>query len=558
MKKVLEKLLVYPLPHGVGWPQVLGSLLMTSFAVQVVTGALLALYYSPSASEAWESVRYVEEEVRAGSLIRGVHHFGSSSFVVLLVLHAVRTFVWGAYKGERRWTWVVGCALFACVLGFGFTGYLLPWDLKAFFGTRVGVEIAGSVPLVGGALERLLAGGPSVGELTLPRFYAVHAVILPLVTAGLIGLHLLLVRSHGITPLWSRPEGMSGRWFHPHQLAKDSVVWLLLVLGLLGLASTFGAPLGERADPQNTTFVPHPEWYFLGLQQLLRVFQGDLEILGSFVIPSVAGAVFVLLPWIDRNPERDPRRRPVAMGVCALTILVSVGFTLWGAAELAAEEEEMARRIEAEAEANETDDPAAQDDSVEVPPPDEEERVERGALLYRELSCDACHAPANRGFDTPGLEAEGLRVQRDWLRAYMLEPDRIRFQGEGIHPIARMPDFQLEAEENEALVAYMMTLRDSFAIPERGLDAAAPPEEVEQGRVLFQEYDCHACHVLGGEGEDVGPRLDAAGARLTLDYMVAILLDPEGVVPGTSMTDYFLDEDEAVAMARFLQTMDGR
>ena len=118
---------------------------------------LLALYYSPSASQAWESVRYIESEVQAGSIVRGVHHFTSSAFVILLGVHVTRVFLWGAYKKRRRWTWVTGCMLLFCVLGFGFTGYLLPWDLKACFGTSVGVELAGSAPLVGDAVKRLLA-----------------------------------------------------------------------------------------------------------------------------------------------------------------------------------------------------------------------------------------------------------------------------------------------------------------------------------------------------------------------------------------------------------------
>ena len=285
-----RRLLAYPLPKGVSWTHVFGGLLLASFLIQVVTGALLALVYSPSAGDAWESVRYIENEVRGGSLIRGVHHFGSSSFVVLLVLHVARTFVWGAYKAPRAATWIVGCLLLACVLAFGFTGYLLPWDLKAFFGTRVGVGIAGSAPLLGHYLKTLLAGGPSVGELTLPRFYAAHAVILPLVTSALIVLHIVLLRLHGVTPHWRHGYIASGRAFHPHQTAKDMAAALLLILGLLALAHFVGAPLAEKADPLNTTYVPRPEWYFLGAQQLLRIFQGRAEVLGSFVLPSLGAS----------------------------------------------------------------------------------------------------------------------------------------------------------------------------------------------------------------------------------------------------------------------------
>ncbi|MFQ5748722.1 MAG: cytochrome bc complex cytochrome b subunit [Planctomycetota bacterium] len=182
----------------------MGGLLLALFSVQVFTGLLLALYYSPSASEAWESIQFIEERVRAGSIIRGMHHFAAWAFVVLLVVHMGRTFLWAAYKGPRRWTWVVGCLLFFCILGFGFTGYLLPWDMKAYFGTRVGVEIAGSAPVLGPMVRKFMAGGASVGPLTLPRFYAAHVILLPLVTLFLIGIHLMLIRLHGMTPFWRK------------------------------------------------------------------------------------------------------------------------------------------------------------------------------------------------------------------------------------------------------------------------------------------------------------------------------------------------------------------
>jgi ubiquinol-cytochrome c reductase cytochrome b subunit len=555
--KLLRGLLAYPLPKGVGWSQAFGGLLLASFAVQVVTGALLALYYSPSASDAWESVAYIEREVRAGSLIRGVHHFGSSSFVILLVCHVVRTFLWGAYKGKRRWTWVVGCALFACVLGFGFTGYLLPWDLKAYFGTRVGVGIAGSAPVVGSYLERLMAGGASVGELTLPRFYAAHAVILPLVTVGLVALHLLLLRVHGVTPHWKHGYAGSGRLFYPHQTAKDTALALLLVLVLLGLSSAFGAPLGERADPQNTSYVPRPEWYFLGAQQLLRLFQGSFESVGSFFLPALGAGAFVLLPWLDRNRERDPARRRVALSLGGAVLVSIIGLTVWGHFALDAEERALAERIAASAPitpgtpvtTGAPDDPEAA--------PDEAALAERGARLYRDLACDACHGADARLDGVPSLAFEGSVARREWLRAYLAHPTPIRYDWTGGPLLVRMPDFALKGDEPDelgALVAHLATRTDArFAFA--ALEQPATDAEIETGRRLFDDYDCRDCHVLGGEGDPLGPDLDRVGARLLPGYAMALLLDPEGVVPGTAMTDFALTEDEARAIARYLETL---
>ncbi|MEM7306658.1 MAG: cytochrome b N-terminal domain-containing protein [Planctomycetota bacterium] len=550
----IRRALAYPLPRGVGYAQIFGGLLLASFAIQVVTGALLALYYSPSATDAWESVRYIEEEVASGSLIRGVHHFGSSSFVVLLVLHVLRTFIWGAYKGTRKATWVVGCVLFGCVLAFGFTGYLLPWDLKAFFGTRVGVGIAGSAPVVGRPLASLLAGGPAVGELTLPRFYALHAVILPLVTAGLIALHVVLLRVHGVTPHWKHGYLASGRTFHPHQTAKDAAAGLLLVLVLLGLAHWVGAPLEDKADPQNTSYVPRPEWYFLGAQQLLRIFQGDFEILGSFVLPAIGAAIFFLLPWLDRNPERNPRRRPVAMSAGAAALVGVAGLTLWGNAELKAEEVAMAGRVEAREAQSAAAEPAAEPEEEEEAP-DEAELVRRGEILYRDLACGACHGETHLVEDTPSLAFEGDVVHRDWLREYLAKPTPIRFGPGGRPPATRMPDFLLAEDELDALVAYLVgrTEGERFAAPE--LDPATAEAELEQGRVLFDELDCLGCHVLGDEGEDFGPRLDGVARRLKAGYMYRLVIDPEGVIPGTPMTDYYLEDEEARAILRYLLTL---
>lgn len=547
---LVRRFLAYPLPRGVSWPQALGGLLCASFAIQVVTGILLALVYSPSASDAWESVRYIEEELRAGSLIRGVHHFGSSSFVVLLLLHVARTFVFGAYKHPRQATWLVGCMLFACVLGFGFTGYLLPWDLKAFFGTRVGVGIAGSAPLVGPYLKELLAGGPAVGELTLPRFYAVHAVVLPLLTSALIALHLVLLRVHGVTPHWRHGYLPSGRAFHPHQTAKDAAAALVLVLLLLALAYFYGAPLGERADPENTTYVPRPEWYFLGAQQLLRIFQGRWEILGSFVLPNALVLLMVLLPWLDRGAARAPgARKPIlAAGLCVA--VTGLGLTLWGERELRAEERAMQARIAARAAED-----GARAAEPRAPPPDAAELAARGATLYRALACGACHGELHRVPDAPDLSFSGSVVEPDWLRAYLAKPTPIRRAFDGGPLATRMPDFALSEAELDALVAHLSAKSDAARFPETAFSAPPPAGALERGAALFEELECRGCHVLAGDGDPVGPDLDRAGARLRPGYLRALLLDPEGVVPGTSMTDFGLEEEEAEALVHYLRTL---
>ena len=549
---ILRHLLAYPLPRGVGWSQIFGGLLLASFGIQVTTGALLALYYSPSASDAWESVRYIEEEVRSGSLIRGVHHFGSSSFVILLGLHIIRTFVWGAYKAQRRATWVVGCMLLGCVLGFGFTGYLLPWDLRAFFGTRVGVGIAGSAPLIGAPLAKLLAGGPSVGALTLPRFYALHAVILPLATTALIALHLVLLRIHGVTPHWTHGYKSDGRTFHPHQTAKDMAGGLLLLLVLLVLAKYAGAPLGERADPQNTSYVPRPEWYFLGAQQLLRIFSGTFEILGSFVLPALAAGVLFLLPWIDRNPERDPKKRPIAMGAGAASVLAIVGLTFWGNNEMRAEERAMEERVAA----LEAKTPEPEQDATPPAILDESALVAKGAELYTRLGCGACHGETHLEADTPRLNFVGSALRRDWVREYLAAPHPMRYGPDGEHILIRMPDFLLDEGELNALVAHLASRTDTELFSDAQFQGTPPPDEVAEGLALFDKLDCMGCHQVEGLGDALGPDLDGVAHRLRPGYMFKLVLDPEGVLPGTAMTDFYLEEGEARAITSYLRTME--
>ena len=321
------------------------------------------------------------------------------------------------------------------------------------------------------------------------------------------------------------------------------------------MARAFGLARGQRrrvcqrADPQNATYVPRPEWYFLGAQQLLRIFQGEYEILGSFVLPVLGMLLLLALPWLDRNPSREPARRRFALSLGALAAAATVGLTGWGAVEIRTEEEAMAERIAAAAE----EEPPPAD---EPPPPDEPELRRLGAQLWRELACDACHAEDGPGylFGAPLLDVQGSRSSRAWSAAYLLEPTRIRLLEEGELPLMRMPDFLLEDVEAQALAVYMDDMRDDERVPP--FDAGSPTQdELLAGERLYEDLDCASCHRLAGDGEPLGPDLDGIGSRRTAAYLRAIVIDPEGVVPGTSMTDYYLEEEEARSLARYLASL---
>lgn len=182
-----------------GWSHTLGSATLIVLVNQALTGILLSLYYVPSADEAYASVEYITNEVPLGWLIRGMHHWGSSALVVLVVAHMVRVIIHGAYKYPREVVWFTGVGLLLIVLAFGFTGYLLPLDQKAFWATSVGTEMADSTPLIGEWLRTLLRGGQTVSSVTLTRFYGVHVWVLPTLLAGLVGVHLFLVVRLGIS-----------------------------------------------------------------------------------------------------------------------------------------------------------------------------------------------------------------------------------------------------------------------------------------------------------------------------------------------------------------------
>lgn len=202
LDKVWAALMLRHIPEAKGWIGLLytlGSATMMIFTVQAVTGFLLAVNYAPTPDHAYDSVRYIDSSVLFGRLVRGLHHWGATFMVVFAVLHMLRVYFMGSYKYPREATWMAGVGLLLLVLGFSFTGYLLPWDQKAYWATVVGTTIAGQTPVVGSWIGDILRGSDAMGAPTLTRFYALHVLLLPALTGGLIGIHLFLVIWHGIS-----------------------------------------------------------------------------------------------------------------------------------------------------------------------------------------------------------------------------------------------------------------------------------------------------------------------------------------------------------------------
>ncbi|HLJ58728.1 MAG TPA: cytochrome b N-terminal domain-containing protein [bacterium] len=340
-------------PKGIGWFHVFGSATLFLLVLQFATGIFLTVYYAPSTEHAYESIKFINEQVPFGKYVAGIHLWSASILVVVIGVHMLRTFAYGAYKYPRETTWITGVVLLFLVLAFAFTGYLLPYDQKAYWATVVGTNIAGAGPFVGDWALRVLRGGTAVGALTLQRFYAFHIWLLPAALALFVAAHLFMVIRQGIAapprrrPLdlgadaaglprrevYERQYAMEKQAGHPFYVSilKDAVFALLLFLAVSALALTLGTPLEPPANPNATTYVPRPEWYFLDFFQLLWYLQGQWEPLGIFLIVLGVVLVLLLLPFYDRSPERHPVRRPIAMASAVIAIVAVMGLTYLGA-----------------------------------------------------------------------------------------------------------------------------------------------------------------------------------------------------------------------------------
>lgn len=312
-RAVLNDVLMEPVPGGARWRYVFGSTLVFAFMVQLITGIFLWAAYSPSAQTAWESVFFISYVMEGGWLLRGLHHFMAQAMIVLLGLHLVQVIWDGAYRAPREVNYWLGLILMQIVLGLSLTGYLLPWDQKGYWATRVATNLAGIVPVVGTQIQQLAVGGSEYGHHTLTRFFALHAGVLPGLLIGFVALHIYCFRFHGLTV----PKHLQSRQtvtFWPDQVLKDAVACLVVLavvmLMVIFLGGPGGAELGAPADPANAYSAARPEWYFLFLFQLLKYFPAEMEItegftmagelVGALIIPGAVMLVLVLMPFIGR------------------------------------------------------------------------------------------------------------------------------------------------------------------------------------------------------------------------------------------------------------------
>jgi quinol-cytochrome oxidoreductase complex cytochrome b subunit len=318
----------------------LGGITLFLFGIQVGTGILLLLYYRASANEAFESVQYIMTRVQFGWLVRSIHSWAANLMIFTAFAHMFSVVFLRAYRKPRELTWISGMLLLFLAMGFGFSGYLLPWNTLAFFATKVGTDIAGQVPVIGHSLMVFLRGGEEVTGATLTRFFGFHVAVLPLLTTLLVVIHLALVQYFGM----SVPPGVEARWkaspgearsmkFFPTFFLRELMAWYIAlgVLGALAALSPWG--LGTKADPfASAPAGIKPEWYFLFMFQTLKlippkVWFFDGEVLGILVF-GAAGLVWFLLPFFDQLGRGRGRRMILGAGIFALAYILAM--TVYG------------------------------------------------------------------------------------------------------------------------------------------------------------------------------------------------------------------------------------
>ncbi|MFT5292435.1 MAG: quinol-cytochrome oxidoreductase complex cytochrome b subunit [Planctomycetota bacterium] len=327
----LKEITNEPVPgHLKRWWFCLGGTPAYLFLVQIVTGILLAFYYKPSPETAYDSVVYITEQASYGWLIRGVHKWAATLMVAAVILHQIRIYFTGAYRRPRELNWMLGMCLLGCTLVLGFTGYSLVYEQLSYWGATVGANIMDSVPFIGSPLKRMLLAGDVYNDRTLPRFFMLHAAVLPVVTTGLIGLHLTLIRLQGVTEFKTERDEKkdAGHFnFFPDHLYTELIIGLFLTIVLIALATLLPAHLGPRANPLVTPEVIKPEWFFYVTFRWLKLFSGQLAVF------SMGFIVFVMFVWpfIDARLRRKRPGSEISVWIGVVVVLTILALTIWEA-----------------------------------------------------------------------------------------------------------------------------------------------------------------------------------------------------------------------------------
>lgn len=537
-RKLVQEALFENVPGGSRWRYVWGSTLTFALFVQFITGLLLWTAYSPSATSAWESVYYIQYQMWGGWLLRGIHHYTANFMTILLVLHLMQVVIDGAYKAPREVNYWFGVGLLFLVLGLSLTGYLLPWDQKGYWATKVATSIAAITPVIGNDLQRLIIGGSDYGHHTLTRFFALHAGVLPALVVLLVVGHIYLFRRHGITP--KKPLRRPDAAFWPDQVLKDAVACLAVFAAILFcVIYTHGAGLSAPADPSEPFNAARPEWYFMFLFQFLKYFPQGTEIWGAIIIPTFL-ALFILLVPLIANWKHGHRIN--LAGLSAL--LAGVLFLTWAAYNEDGNNPEFAR---AKSLSDGTAERAiALADANGIPPAGavallRNDPLTQGPKLFAQ-HCASCHRyDGHDGLGGEVLDASSAPdladvATREWLAGFF-DPEQIVSEHYwGGTAFAERSDMvryvqrdvaEFDDTEREQLTKLIAALSAEAQLPAQADIDARDAELIAEGRALYEDVDvrCLECHNFHTDYEDAeAPDLTGYGSR---DWLIDFIGNPE-------------------------------
>ncbi len=536
-RRLVHETLYENVPGGARWRYVWGSTLAFCFVIQVITGTFLWLAYSPSSQTAWESVYFIQYEMAGGWFLRGLHHYTAHAMTVLLVVHLMQVVIDGAYKAPREFNFWSGIILLQLVLALSLTGYLLPWDQKGFWATRVATNIVAITPFIGPSLQQLIVGGSEYGHHTLTRFFALHAGIIPGAIILFIVGHIYLFRKHGLTPKLPRRRPDAAFW--PDQVLRDAVACLAVLAVVLFLVFRYqGAPLGAPADPSEQFSAARPEWYFLFLFELLKYFPGGTEVWGAIVIPGILLLILAVMPFIG-NWKLGHRFNLAYLwallgGAALLTVLAikaDRGDPNYRLAVVTAERD--AARVVELARSPEGIPPTGAVSLLRNDP------LTQGPRIFAR-NCASCHR--YDGHDGLGaqpkdkISAADLKgfASREWLKG-LLDPEKVaslHYFGGTAFSDGKMVNYVKEevasfGAEDQALLqqAIVALSAEAQLKSQRELDENdAAVIKLGTEALTGDRLGCMECHTFNDSGEDNAPGLTGYGSR---EWLVAFITNPE-------------------------------
>ena len=457
------------IPGGSSFAYTFGSAILVILSLQVISGIFQLFYYVPTVDHAYDSVSYLRTQIPFGWLVHNIHYWGASMMIILVALHMVRVYIWGAYKTQL--TWLIGIALVVTTMTLIQTGTPLPWDQKGYWAGEVGTSIPGTIPVVGDFMKRIIRGGEAMGQLALSRFFTIHVTILPPLLVLLIGAHIAAFRTSGVAGSWDEEKRNKKGRFWPDQTFKDMVTAASVVFILIALCVFFPPDFTGPADPSNTTYLPKPEWAFLFLYEALKYFKGPWEPVGAAGVPAVLIGLLVLVPFADRSPEKNPMLRPFAMICLAvyaglILVLTLMGYFSPGFAQMPGSPGKPSQTAFSVSGGG----ASSRDSAVS-----EGSQVLSGADLFRSEGCIQCHSIGGEGGNIgPDLSGESVKAKgREWLREQISNP-------QSHNPDTIMPAHDsLSGEKLNALVDYLLSLNSASGSMKQ---AAGPGRDHESGK----------------------------------------------------------------------------